>query len=139
MKIEATLLDRFVSGAFMHKRHIGRPLKYNLRGKGRVGWLELVFNPRNKVEQFVSKTLRFIHPYLAFVTYRFHVEKARESGIRIEDFYMNKFFKEPYIQYHIYAQYFHPETLLERVRDVNFFRRPRTLFKGFRVPDWATS
>lgn len=52
---------------------------------------------------------------------------------------MNKFFKEPYIQYHIYAQYFHPETLLERVRDVNFSRRPRTLFKGFRVPDWATS
>lgn len=52
---------------------------------------------------------------------------------------MNKFFKEPYIQYHIYAQHFHPETLLERVRDVNFYRRPRTLFKGFRVPDWATS
>ncbi len=52
---------------------------------------------------------------------------------------MNKFHKEPYIQFHIYAQYFHPETLLERVRDVNFYRRPRTLFKGFRVPDWATS
>jgi hypothetical protein len=29
--------------------------------------------------------------------------------------------------------------LLERVRDVSFYRRPRTLFKGFRVPDWATS
>jgi hypothetical protein len=28
---------------------------------------------------------------------------------------------------------------LERVRDVNFYRRPRTLFKGFRVPDWATA
>lgn len=39
----------------------------------------------------------------------------------------------------MYAQYFHPETLLERVRDVNFYRRPRTLFKGFRVPDWATA
>jgi hypothetical protein len=52
---------------------------------------------------------------------------------------MNKFHKEPYIQFHMYAQYFHPETLLERVRDVNFFRRPRTLFKGFRVPDWATA
>jgi len=52
---------------------------------------------------------------------------------------MNKFHKEPYIQFHIYAQYFHPETLLERVRDVNFYRRPRTLFKGFRVPDWATA
>ncbi len=42
--------------------------------------MELVFNPRNNVEQYVSKALRFIHPYLAFVTYRFHVEKAREIG-----------------------------------------------------------
>jgi len=41
--------------------------------------------------------------------------------------------------FHIYAQYFHPESLLERVRDVAFYRRPRTLFKGFKVPDWATS
>ena len=39
--------------------------------------------------------------------------------------------------HHVYAQYFHPETLLERVRDVSFYRRPRTIFKGFRVPDWA--
>jgi hypothetical protein len=38
---------------------------------------------------------------------------------------------------HVYAQYFHPETLLERVRDVRFYRLPRTLFKGFTVPDWA--
>jgi hypothetical protein len=29
--------------------------------------------------------------------------------------------------------------LLERVKDVQFYRRPRTLFKGFRVPDWATA
>lgn len=41
--------------------------------------------------------------------------------------------------HHIYAQYFHPETLLERVRDVRFYRLPRTLFKGFTVPDWARS
>lgn len=52
---------------------------------------------------------------------------------------MNKFHKEPYIQFHIYAQYFHPDSLLERVRDVQFYRRPRTLFKGFKVPDWATA
>jgi hypothetical protein len=39
--------------------------------------------------------------------------------------------------HHVYAQYFHPDTLLERVRDVSFYRRPRTIFKGFRVPDWA--
>jgi hypothetical protein len=83
--------------------------------------------------------MRFFHPYLAFVTYRFHVEKAREIGIRIEDFYCNKFHKEPYVMHHVYAQNFHPESLLERVRDVSFYRRPRTLFKGFKVPDWATS
>lgn len=39
--------------------------------------------------------------------------------------------------HHVYAQYFHPETLLERVRDVNFYRRTRTLYKGFKVPEWA--
>ena len=37
MKLEATLLDKFVSGAFMNKRHIGRPIKYNIRSKGRMG------------------------------------------------------------------------------------------------------
>lgn len=42
--------------------------------------MELVFNPRNNMEKYISQTLRFIHPYLAFVTYRFHVEKAREAG-----------------------------------------------------------
>lgn len=41
--------------------------------------------------------------------------------------------------HHLYAQCFHPSTLLERVRDVRFYRNPRTLFKGFRVPDWATA
>ncbi len=61
------------------------------------------------------------------------------AGIRVDDFYSIKFHKEPYVMWHIYAQYFHPDTLLERVRDVSFYRRPRTLFKGFRVPDWATS
>jgi hypothetical protein len=39
--------------------------------------------------------------------------------------------------YHVYAQYFHPETLLERVRDVSFYRKTRTLYKGFKVPEWA--
>jgi hypothetical protein len=39
-----------------------------------------VFAPRNSFEQYVSGAIRFIHPYLAFVTYRFHVEKAREAG-----------------------------------------------------------
>lgn len=43
------------------------------------------------------------------------------------------------MQHHIYAQHFHPQALSDRVRDVSFFRRPRTLYKGFRVPDWATA
>ena len=79
-RLEATLLDRFVNGAFAGKRKIGRPLKYNIRNKGAQGWIELVFNPRTRFEQYVSEAMRFIHPYLFFVTYRFHVEKAREAG-----------------------------------------------------------
>jgi len=98
-----------------------------------------MFNPRNQFELYVSNFMRFCHPYLAFITYRFHVEKAREIGIRIEDFYMHKFHKEPYIMNHVFAQNFHPDTILERVRDVSFYRRPRTIFKGFKVPDWATA
>lgn len=43
-------------------------------------WIELLFNPRNKFEQTISDFMRFFHPYLAFITYRFHVEKAREIG-----------------------------------------------------------
>jgi hypothetical protein len=43
-------------------------------------WIEMLFNPRNAVEQRISQFMRFIHPYLAFITYRFHVEKAREIG-----------------------------------------------------------
>jgi len=139
VKLGSGLLDKMVNGAFLGKRQMGRPLKYNIRTRGRAGWVELVFNPRNKFEQTVSDVMRFVHPYLAFITYRFHVEKAREIGIRIDDFYLLKFHKEPYIMNHVYAQYFHPDTLLERVRDVAFYRRPRTLFKGFRVPDWATA
>lgn len=80
MPLEKSLLDKFVNGAFLGKRKIGRPIKYNIRSKGFQGWVELVFNPRSKLEQYVSRTLRFIHPYLFYVTYRFHVEKAREAG-----------------------------------------------------------
>lgn len=39
-----------------------------------------MFNPRNQFELYVSNFMRFCHPYLAFITYRFHVEKAREIG-----------------------------------------------------------
>jgi len=64
----------------MGKRAIGRPVKYHIRSRGMAGWIELVFAPRNKVEEYVSSAIKFIHPYLFFVTYRFHVEKAREGG-----------------------------------------------------------
>lgn len=79
-RLETTLLDRFVNGAFAGKRKIGRPLKYNIRKKGAQGWIELVFNPRTRAQQYMSEAMRFIHPYLCYVTYRFHVEKAREAG-----------------------------------------------------------
>jgi hypothetical protein len=48
--------------------------------------LELVFNPRSNTEKYISQTLRFIHPYLAFITYRFHVEKSREIGMDANSF-----------------------------------------------------
>lgn len=140
MKIGTGFIDKAVNGAFLNKRKIGRVIKYNIRRRDRWSrYVELYFAPRNGFERAASKCLLFIHPYLAFCTYRFHVEKAREIGIRIEDFYCNKFWKEPYFMHHLYAQCFHPSTLLERVRDVRFYRNPRTLFKGFRVPDWATA
>jgi len=48
--IERGLLDKMISNNFMGKRRLGRPLKYNIRNRGRAGWLELIFNPRNQVE-----------------------------------------------------------------------------------------
>lgn len=44
-------------------------------------WVEILFNPRSPVEKLVADVMRFVHPYLAFVTYRFHVEKARDAGM----------------------------------------------------------
>lgn len=81
VRLETTLIDRFISGSFAGKRVIGSPLKYNIKTKSRgQGWVELVFHPRGRVEEFISKALRFIHPYLFYVTLRFHAEKAREGG-----------------------------------------------------------
>ena len=42
MKIERTYLDKFINGAFFNKRQIGRPIKYNIRGKGRMGYLFII-------------------------------------------------------------------------------------------------
>jgi hypothetical protein len=136
VKLGISYLDRFFNDVFLNKRLIGRPIKYNIRNKGKLGRIELVYNPQNGFERQVTKAVKY-SPYLAFVTYRFHVERARDAGLRFEDICMNKFFKEPFIQYHIYTQNFHPITLLERVRYFNFYWRPRGFFKGFRVPDWA--
>jgi hypothetical protein len=79
-RFEKAFLDRYVNGAFLGKREMGRPIKYNIRTKGRQGWIELVFNPQSRTEMLASQALRFIHPYLFHITYKFHVEKAREAG-----------------------------------------------------------
>ena len=100
-------------------------------------FLDLVFHPRNQWEMALSKTWRVIMPYLASMTYKHHVQEARDGGFRIQDLYTLKFWKEPYIHNHIYAQYFHPTTYQERIRQVAAYRRPKILFKGYRVPDWA--
>jgi hypothetical protein len=39
-----------------------------------------VFNPRTRVEQYISDAMKFAHPYIFAMTYKFHVEKAREAG-----------------------------------------------------------
>ena len=46
----------------------------------------MVFNPRNRFEKVISKSIRLMMPYLAFFTYRFHVEKAREAGKLVSKF-----------------------------------------------------
>jgi hypothetical protein len=40
----------------------------------------MLFSPRNATEMRISQFMRFVHPYIAWVTYRFHVEKSREIG-----------------------------------------------------------
>jgi len=48
-KIERGLLDKMVNGAFLGKRTIGRPLKYNIRTKKAQGYVYLtvfIFTPR---------------------------------------------------------------------------------------------
>lgn len=137
MKFETSLLDKILNKGLLGKRNISRPLKYNIVSKRYRGVLELMYKPRNKFEQYLGKAIHSSLPLLSYFTYRFHVERARAAGMRVEDTYHHKFFREPYITWHIYAQNFHPHTLHERVRAVHFYRKPKTLFKGFKVPDWA--
>ena len=37
MALERSLLDKFLNVAILNKRQIGRPIKYNLRNKGKQG------------------------------------------------------------------------------------------------------
>ncbi len=98
-----------------------------------------MYRPQGAIQKGLSVFTKAVWPYLSHFTYQYHVERARVAGLRVEDTYDNKFFREPFIAWHVYAQNFHPTTLLERVRDVTFYRKTNTLFKGFAVPDWAHS
>jgi len=80
-----------------------------------------------------------VFPYLAFFSTRWAVEQCRLDGTRFEDHFYNKFFRETYVSWHIYAQNFHPISLHERTLDIAFFRKYDALFKGFSVPEWAQS
>lgn len=139
MKFEANLLDKIISRGLLGRRQVGRPTKFNIVNKQGRGVLELMYQPRNRFEQIIGRAIHAGLPYLTYYTYRVQVERARDAGLRVDDIYHQKFFREPYITWHIYAQNFHPHTLQERIRHVHFYRKPKTLFKGFRVPDWALS
>ena len=39
MGLERSLLDKAFNGALMGKRKIGRPIRYNLRQKGKQGYV----------------------------------------------------------------------------------------------------
>lgn len=136
--LERTLFDRLIHNGLLNKRKIGRPLKINIQKKeGMKGTLQIMYQPKNFAERTFSKFMFSILPYLCKFTFQFHQEKARLAGLRVEDMYEQKFWKEQFIYWHIYAQNFHPSTLHERVRDVRFYRLPHVLFKGFYAPDWA--
>ena len=138
MKLELNLLDKILSKGLLGRRVIGRASKYNLVNKqGGRGVLEMMYKPRNQLEQVVGKVIHGFLPLISYFTYRFHVERARVGGFRVEDTYHQKFFREPFVTWHIYAQNFHPWTLNERIRNVTFYRKVKTLYKGFSVPDWA--
>ena len=74
---------------------------------------------------------------MAYFSTRYQIDQARVEGVRYEDTFYNKFWRETFFSWHIYAQNFHPESLLERTREVTFYRKYDALFKGFSVPEWA--
>ena len=44
MGFERGIIDKMINGAFMGKREIGRPLKYNIRNRGRHGYVVTSFS-----------------------------------------------------------------------------------------------
>jgi hypothetical protein len=139
VRLETTLLDKLVNKNLLKKRNLGRALKPKYFTKHERGIVEICYKPQGTFQTYLAAFLNGMMPYLSKFTYQFHAEKARLAGLRVEDTYDQKFFREPYILWHVYAQNFHPDTLLERVRNVHFYRKTNTLFKGFQVPDWARS
>jgi hypothetical protein len=138
--LERSILDKIFNKTLLNKRVLGRPLKTNYLNKHEhLGMVEAMYKPRNAIERVFSKFMFAIIPYLSKYTYQFHVEKARLAGFKVEDMYEQRFWKENYIFWHVYAQNFHPCTLTERIREVKFYRNPNVLFKGMYVPDWAQS
>lgn len=113
----------------------------NTKGKRFVNfsYIQYMYNPKTFLQTLYSKFSIATFPYLAYFTTRHQIEELKIDGMRYEDTYYNRFWRENYVSWHIFAQNFHPESLLERTRDINFFRKPDALFKGFAVPEWAQS
>jgi len=65
VRLETSLLDKFVNKMALGKRTLGRPHKYNLRRAETNGFMDLVFNPKSSFEMYLSKAWRVAMPYLA--------------------------------------------------------------------------
>ena len=65
--------------------------------------LEIMYRPQGAIQKGLSVFTKAVWPYLSHFTYQYHVERARVAGLRVEDTYDNKFFREPFIAWHVYA------------------------------------
>ena len=51
MPMERSLMDKAINGALLGKRKIGRPIRYNLRTKGKVGYVtDIYYHQIGKLE-----------------------------------------------------------------------------------------
>lgn len=100
-------------------------------------WQDIAFFPKTTLQKVFSKTVFFLEPYYAYFFWPHIVNECREAGLKVGDLMGLHFNKEPYVQFHLYAQYFHPTTMIERVNHIHFYRQPNRLYKGTKVPDWA--